>query len=196
MFKKILLATHNLNKVTELKAMLSPYNIEVLSAADLDLPDVEETGTTFAENASLKAEILSKITSLPCLADDSGLCVDALNGRPGVYSARYAPNRNFDIAMENLLKEISDSGSSNRKAHFSCVLAFKVPQQSVRIFEGRVNGEISFEKKGTSGFGFDPIFIPEGYNQTFAEMSAEQKASLSHRGLALQKFISEVFKTV
>lgn len=193
MFKKILLATHNQNKVKELKTMLSPYNIEVISAADLELPDVEETGTTFTENAILKAEALSELSGLTCLADDSGLCVDALNGRPGVYSARYAPNRNFDIAMDNLLKELTESNSTDRSAHFSCVLALKTPLHPCKTFEGRVDGHISFSKIGTNGFGFDPIFIPENHTQTFGEMTPEQKANLSHRGRALAKFIKEVF---
>ena len=195
MFNKLLLATHNANKVNELKAMLSPYNIDVLSASDLNLPDVEETGTTFAENAILKAETLSQLSGLACLADDSGLCVDALGGRPGVYSARYAPNRNFDIAMDNLLQELEETLSTNRSAHFSCVLALKVPSFPCQTFEGRIDGHLAYQKKGNNGFGFDPIFIPENHFQTFAEMSPEQKASLSHRGRALQKFIREVFKT-
>ncbi|MBE6444497.1 MAG: RdgB/HAM1 family non-canonical purine NTP pyrophosphatase [Alphaproteobacteria bacterium] len=195
MFNKLLLATHNQGKITELKSMLSPYNIEVLSALDLELPDIEETGTTFAENAILKATELSAISGLPCLADDSGLCVDALDGRPGVYSARYAPNRDFDAAMDMLIKELKDSGNNDWSAHFSCVLALKIPEQSIRLFEGRIDGTIISTKKGAKGFGFDPIFIPNGYQQTFAEMSKEQKSTLSHRGKALQQFIKEVFQT-
>lgn len=194
MFNKLLLATHNQGKLAELKSMLSPYNIEVLSASDLELPDVEETGTTFAENAILKTTELSAISGLPCLADDSGLCVDALGGRPGVYSARYAPNRDFDVAMDMLIKELENSGSDDWSAHFSCVLALKIPKQDIRLFEGRVDGKIIPTKKGAKGFGFDPIFVPNGYQQTFAEMSKEQKANLSHRGKALQQFIKEVFQ--
>ena len=196
MFKKLLLATHNLNKVNELKSMLSTYDIEVISAAELNLPDIEETGTTFAENAILKAEKLSELSDLPCLADDSGLCVDALDGRPGVYTARYAPERDFNKGMDKLLKELEGKPLAERSAHFSCVLALKTPNKPCQTFEGRVDGTITTSKQGKEGFGFDPVFTPQGYSQTFAEMSKEQKATLSHRGRALQKFIKEVFETV
>jgi len=193
MFTKLLLATHNKGKISELKSMLSPYKIEIISASDLDLPDIEETGTTFAENAALKAEALSQLTNLPCLADDSGLCVDALNGRPGVYSARYAPNRNFDAAMDMLVNELKESGSSDWSAHFSCVLALAIPQKETLFFDGITEGKIIPTPKGAKGFGFDPIFVPNGHNITFAEMTAEQKAEISHRGRALQQFIKKVF---
>ncbi|MBE6452426.1 MAG: RdgB/HAM1 family non-canonical purine NTP pyrophosphatase [Alphaproteobacteria bacterium] len=196
MFTKLLLATHNTNKVNELKSMLSSYKIEIISASELNLPDIEETGTTFAENAILKAEALSDLSGLACLADDSGLCVDALDGRPGVYTARYAPNRDFDKGMDKLLQELKDKPLSERKAHFSCVLALKTPSKHCQTFEGRVDGTISLSKHGNEGFGFDPVFIPQGYSQTFAEMSKEQKANLSHRGKALKQFIKEVFETV
>ena len=141
MLKKILLATHNTGKIAELSKMLKPFGVEVVSAAALNLPDVEETGTNFAENAAIKAEALSALTNLPCLADDSGLCVDALDGRPGVYSARYAPNRDFNIAMSKLIRELQETGSSDWSAHFSCVLAFKEPQKETCFFEGRVDGK-------------------------------------------------------
>ena len=196
MLKKILLATHNSGKIKELRTMLSPFNIEVISASELKLPNIEETGTTFAENAALKAEALSALTNLPCLADDSGLCVDALDGRPGVYSARYAPERNFDIAMDKLIAELKESGKSDWSAHFSCILAFKEPQKETCFFEGRVDGKIIDTKKGAKGFGFDPIFMPNGFTTTFAEMSAEQKAAISHRGKALQQFIKKVSEAV
>ena len=141
------------------------------------------------------AKELYEISKEPVIADDSGLCVDALDGRPGVYSARYAPNRDFDAAMDMLIKELKDSGNNDWSAHFSCVLALKIPEQSIRLFEGRIDGTIISTKKGAKGFGFDPIFIPNGYQQTFAEMSKEQKSTLSHRGKALQQFIKEVFQT-
>lgn len=193
MFQKLVLASHNQGKIDELSQMLKPYGVKILSARDLELPDVEETGKTFAENAALKAETLSKYTGLPCLADDSGLCVDALNGRPGVYSARYAPDN--DARINKLLQELQASGKKDRSAHFSCVLALKIPQQKTKFFEGRVDGQIIEERRGNQGFGFDPVFVPEGYDCTFAEMTKEEKAKISHRGRALVQFVREVFET-
>ena len=193
MFQKLVLASHNHGKIDELSQLLKPYGVKILSARDLELPDVEETGKTFAENAALKAETLSKYTGLPCLADDSGLCVDALDGRPGVYSARYAPDN--DARINKLLQELHASGNKDRSAHFSCVLALKIPQQKTKFFEGRVDGQIIEERRGNQGFGFDPVFVPEGYDCTFAEMTKEEKAKISHRGRALVQFVREVFET-
>ncbi len=190
---KLVVASHNQGKIDEITEILAPYRVEVLSAKALNLPDVEETGTTFEENARLKAEQLSEISGLPCLADDSGLCVDALDGRPGVYSARYAPNRDFNLAMDKLVGELRQSGSKNWSAHFSCVLALKVPGEACRFFEGRVDGEIVSEKSGDKGFGFDPIFKPKGFDKTFGNFEKDEKAAVSHRGRALAKFIKEVF---
>lgn len=194
MIKKIVVASHNQGKINEIKAMLEPFGVEVFSAGELDLPDVEETGTTFEENARLKADELSKLSGIPCLADDSGLCVDALNGAPGVYSARYAPNRDFVKGAEMMLEEIAESGSKNRAAHFACVLAFAVPNGKTKVFEGRVDGQIAEAPSGEGGFGYDPIFIPEGYDRTFANFSKEEKAKISHRGRAFEKFIKQVFE--
>lgn len=193
MITELIIASHNQGKIAEFKNMLSPLGVKVYSADDFNLPDVEETGTTFAENAALKAETLAKLSGKPCLADDSGLCVDALNGAPGVYSARYAPNRNFDIAIQKLISELKTNGNSDWSAHFSCVLALQIPDQPIRFFEGRVDGYITSNRRGDNGFGYDPIFIPQGYNQTFAEMSPKEKASISHRGRAIQKFLKQEF---
>ncbi len=191
MMKKLVIASHNQGKIKEISELLAPFGIEVVSAVDLNLPDVEETGTTFEENARLKAVALAKLSGEFCLADDSGLCVDALDGRPGVYSARYAPNRDFDKGMEMLLQEVSQSGKKTRAAHFSCVIALADPKDlSCKIFEGRVNGHLSEEKHGNGGFGYDPIFVPdEGDGRTFAEMNGEEKSKISHRGRALSTFI-------
>lgn len=186
--EKIVVASHNQGKIKEFRNMLAPYHIEVVSAAELDLPDVEETGVTFEENARLKADSLAEISGLPCLADDSGLCVNALDGRPGVYSARYAPNRDFNKGMEKLLKELKDSKSNDRSAYFTCVLALSVPGAGCQIFEGRVDGELATTPRGDSGFGYDPIFVPKGYDRTFAEFAKEAKNQISHRGLAFKKF--------
>jgi len=185
--KELIFASHNQGKIKELREMLAPLNIKVLSADDMSLPDVEETGTTFEENAILKAKTISVLTKMPVLADDSGLCVDALDGRPGVYSARYAPNRNFDLAMDMLLKELDEAANPSRAAHFSCVLALCFPNGEKVCFEGRVDGTIANQKSGSAGFGFDPIFIPSGYDLTFAELGSEIKNRISHRGRALQK---------
>lgn len=193
MFQKLVLASHNQGKIDELSQMLALYGVKILSATDLKLPDVEETGETFAENAALKAETISEYTGMPCLADDSGLCVDALDGRPGVYSARYAADNNARI--NKLIGELKESGKADWSAHFSCVLALKIPHQKTKFFEGRVDGKIIENRRGSEGFGYDPVFVPDGYERTFAEMSKEEKAKISHRGKALLQFIMEVFET-
>ncbi|MBE6454111.1 MAG: RdgB/HAM1 family non-canonical purine NTP pyrophosphatase [Alphaproteobacteria bacterium] len=193
MLKELVIASHNKGKIAEFEQMLKPFGVKVYSALELNLPDVEETGKTFTENASLKAETLSEISGKPCLADDSGLCVDVLEGRPGVYSARYAPNRDFDKAMDMLIEEIKQTQKDDWSAHFSCVLALKEPGKPIEIFEGRVDGKIIDEKKGKNGFGFDPVFVPEGFDKTFAEMSSEEKKQISHRGRAVKSFLQRVF---
>ena len=195
-FAKLVVASHNQGKIKEIKQMLAPYQVDVVSADDLKLPDVEETGQTFEENARLKAETLAKMSGFYCLGDDSGLCVNCLGGKPGVYSARYAPNRDFDKAMDMLLSEIKESGSNDRSAYFSCVLALAKPNGKTKVFEGRVNGTIAEKKSGSNGFGYDPIFIPEGYAKSFAHFTNEEKNAISHRGRAFQKMIAEVFQPI
>jgi len=186
---KILFASHNAGKIAEIKNMLAPLNINVISALDVSLPDVEETGKTFAENSLLKSQTIAKELGIPCIADDSGLCVDALNGAPGVYSARYAPNRDFDKGIDKLLNEMKQSALKSRKAHFSCVVSLAYPDGSYKLFEGRVDGTIAFERMdGQEGFGYDPVFVPDGYDCSFAQMSKEEKNKISHRGRAMQKF--------
>lgn len=189
MIKELIFASRNQGKIIEIKQMLAPLGITVKSALELNLPDVEETGTTFAENSLLKSQTIAKVLGLPCIADDSGLCVDALNGAPGVYSARYAPDRDFDKGMDKLLKEMSESKKDSRSAHFSCVVSLSWPDGRYEIFEGRVDGKIAEQKMfGDEGFGYDPLFIPEGYTQSFAQMSHEEKNKISHRGRAMAKF--------
>ncbi len=187
--KQLIFASHNPGKIAEIKELLAPYGIEVLSAADAGLPDVEETGRTFEENAYIKARAAAQAKHIPCIADDSGLCVDAIGGKPGVYTARYAPNRNFDLGMDKLLKELNDTNPQNRAAHFSCVIVIAYPDGAYKAFEGRIDGNIATQKTGEAGFGYDPIFIPTGYTRSFAEFSSEEKNKISHRGRALQKFI-------
>ncbi len=189
-FSELIFASRNQGKIAEITEMLAPLGIKVKSALEMDLPEVEETGTTFEENAALKALEIAKITGVPCLADDSGLCVKALDNRPGVYSARYAPNRNFDLAMDKLLAEIKESGSNDRSAYFACVLVLGFPNGEYKAFEGRVDGVITMQKQGNGGFGFDPVFAPLGYDKTFAELGSDVKNKISHRGRALQKFLN------
>lgn len=188
--KEIIFASHNKGKITEIKQILSPLSINVLSAENIDMPEVKETGKTFEENALLKSSTIAKLKNRPCLADDSGLCVDALDGRPGVYSARYAPDRDFDKAMDKLLSEMEKSSNKSRQAHFSCVLALSYPDGRNVTFEGRVDGQIALKKNGASGFGFDPLFVPNGYSLTFAELGRDVKNKISHRAKALEKFIT------
>ena len=192
-FDKLILASNNKGKIAEIKNMLDVYGVEVFSSEELGLLDVEETGTTFEENAKLKAETLCKLTELPCLADDSGLCVRTLNDAPGVYTARYAPNRDFRKGMEKLLSEIEAAKSDDRSASFVCLLALARPGQATEVFEGRVDGNIAKEISGENGFGYDPIFVPEGYDKTFGHFSKEDKAKISHRGRALEKFVKRFF---
>ena len=193
MLTELVIASHNKNKIYEFQNILKPFNVTVYSASQLNLPDVEETGSTFSQNAQIKAEEIAKLTNQPCLADDSGLCVNALNGAPGVFSARYAPNRDFNLAMTKLLSELSACNTNDWSAYFACVLALKIPNQDIRFYEGRVEGTITPNRQGTNGFGFDPIFIPQGHTRTFAQMSNEEKASLSHRGKALKLFLDKEF---
>ncbi|MBO4285448.1 MAG: RdgB/HAM1 family non-canonical purine NTP pyrophosphatase [Alphaproteobacteria bacterium] len=190
--KELIFASHNQGKIVEIKALLAPFPIQVLSSDDINLPDIEETGETFYENAKLKAESIAKFTKKPCLADDSGLCVDALGGGPGVYSARYAPNRDFEKAMGMLLQEMRQSGQTSRAAHFECVLVLAYPNGESVSFEGRVDGVIAQEIKGKSGFGFDPVFVPNGFDETFAELGAQIKNKISHRARALEKFAAYI----
>lgn len=184
---EVVFASHNAGKIKEIKELLQPFGINVKSALDMELPDVEETGSTFAENSLLKSQTIAELTGLPCIADDSGLCVDALNGAPGVYSARYAPNRDFDKGMEKLLAEMAQSPNKSRKAHFSCVISLAFPNGGYELFEGRVDGHIAAEKQGIGGFGYDPLFIPDGFAKSFAQMSKDEKNQVSHRGRAVEK---------
>lgn len=193
-FNKIIFASHNNGKINEIKEMLAPLGITVLSGNDLNLPDVEETGNTFEENAYIKALAAAKEQNIPCIADDSGLCVDAIGGRPGVYTARYAPERDYNKGMDKLLNELAETRSTNRSAHFSCVIVLAYPNGDYKSFEGRVDGSIASKKSGQAGFGYDPIFIPTGFNRSFAEFDSEEKNKISHRGRALQKFVEFLMK--
>lgn len=185
---KFVLATHNPGKLKEMSAILSRFGIEVVMPSDLGLTvDVEETGTTFAENAMLKAKAICEASNLPAVADDSGLCVDALNGGPGVYSARYGGEDLDDKARYTLLLN-SLRGQTTRAAHFSCAVACAFPNGDTLTAEGRCDGSIAFAPMGTDGFGYDPVFLVPELRKTFAQLTAEEKSAISHRGKALEKF--------
>ncbi len=180
----VVIATSNAHKVEEYKALIGDDSIEMQSLLDYPgFPDVEENGKTFTENASIKAVAASKYCDAPAFADDSGLEVFALNGEPGIYSARYAPTDPERIAK--LLKNLE--GKEDRSARFVCVIAIAFNGEVIETFEGEIRGAIGFEPKGENGFGYDPIFIPEGETRTFAELSSEEKNSISHRANAFRK---------
>lgn len=191
---KLIFASHNNYKFNEVKKILPPH-IELLSLTDVDFfTEIEETEHTLEGNALLKANTIYKELNLNCFADDSGLLVDALNGEPGVYSARYAGSqKNDNDNIEKLLAKLTNS--TNRKAHFKTVMALVINGNAF-LFEGIIKGAITHEKRGTNGFGYDPIFVPDGYSQTFAEMNAETKNSISHRGIALKKLMDFLKTTI
>lgn len=192
-----LIATHNSKKRDELQRILSPLGIHVLTAdeADVDLTDVEETGTTFEENALLKARSGAKEGHMPCIADDSGLCVDALGGAPGVYSARYAGEHGNDVKNnEKLLAALSDVPPENRTAQFVSCVACVFPDGREFTVQGEVKGVIGYEPKGENGFGYDPLFYVGA--RSFAQFSSAEKDAVSHRGNALRKLAQELPKYI
>ena len=183
------IASHNKKKIEELERILSPLGIYAKTPEQLgkESIDVEETGTTFEENAILKAKAICELTGMPAIADDSGLCVAALNGAPGVYSARYAGENATDAdKIQKLLNELVKTGSSDRSAYFECVICCYFPNGETLLAHGRCDGTIGYAPRGTNGFGYDPIFFVEG-NKTFAELSDMQKDVISHRGRALKE---------
>lgn len=189
---KLVLATHNKGKVAEISDMLKPFGVEVIAAGDLQLPEPEETETTFIGNATLKAKAAAMASGLPCLADDSGLCVTALNGDPGVYSANWAGlGKDFSVAMERV--EAGLQGKADRSAYFISVLVLAWPDGECVSTEGRVDGELVWPPRGSNGFGYDPMFIPEGESRTFGEMDMSEKKKYSHRARAFAALIADVF---
>lgn len=192
---KLILATQNKNKVIELKRLLSDYpHYEVLSLSDINiLDDIEETGTTFESNAKLKAMHIHKLTGLACIADDSGIEIEALNNEPGVYSARYLDeDTSYEIKNQSILDRLE--GIDNRKARFVSVVCLILSDHEIHTFEGIMPGSIGYEPRGNNGFGYDPIFIPEGYDISYAQMDLETKNQLSHRGQALRKAVEYLEK--
>lgn len=191
-FSKIVIASHNAGKVREIGALLAPLGLEAISAAALHLPEPEETGDSFHANAALKSLASATASGLPALADDSGLCVEILDGAPAIYSARWAgESKDFSLAMTRIQEEIEATGvpAESAAAYFICVLSLAFPDGREFAFEGRIDGHLTFPPRGEHGFGYDPIFIPEGYDSTFAEMDAAHKHRISHRSKAFTKLL-------
>jgi XTP/dITP diphosphohydrolase len=196
---RLVIASHNPGKVREIADLLAPYGVTVLSAAELDLPEPEETGSSFAENAAIKAKAAAAGAGLPALADDSGLVVAALGGEPGIHSARWAgPERDFGRAMERVERELAErgaeTGGAQRGAAFVCALCLARPDGRTETFEGRVDGHLAWPPRGTRGFGYDPIFVPDGHDVTFGEMEPAEKHAISHRARAFAKLVAALFE--
>jgi XTP/dITP diphosphohydrolase len=198
----LVIATHNAGKLKEIAALLGPYGINCISAGSLGLAEPAETGKTFTENALIKARAAAENSGLPALADDSGLCVDALQGRPGIYTADWAerqwfegpPGRDWYLAMgkvEGLLQELGPS--AERSCHFACVLALAWPDGDHAVYEGKVDGTLTWPPRGTLGFGYDPVFVPLGDKRTFAEHDPAEKHAISHRAAAFAKLVAGQF---
>ncbi|MFQ5957950.1 MAG: RdgB/HAM1 family non-canonical purine NTP pyrophosphatase [Alphaproteobacteria bacterium] len=195
----LIIASHNPGKLREIRDLMAPFGVRVSAAADLGLPEPEETGESFAANAGIKARAAACAAGVPALADDSGLVVPALGGRPGIHSARWAetggdsPERDFAAAMARVEKELADN--PDRSAYFAAALALAWADGHCETFEGRVRGKLVFPPRGARGFGYDPIFLPDGYDETFGEMDPETKHRISHRARAFRKLIAACFAT-
>jgi XTP/dITP diphosphohydrolase len=192
---KLVIATHNPGKLREIAELMEPLGIACVGAAELGLPEPEEIGNTFVDNADLKAREAADLSGLPALADDSGLCVDALHGAPGIFSARWAEdeqgNRDWTRAMEKIWREVEAAGpDAGHDAHFACALAIAWPNDGqAENFEGRVDGTLTWPPRGDKGFGYDPIFVPAGHEATIGEMGPAQKHQMSHRADAFRKLV-------
>ena len=194
--EKLVIATHNPGKLREIQDLLAPLGIACVGAAELGLPEPEEIGNTFVDNADLKARQAADLSGLPALADDSGLAVDALHGLPGIFSARWAEdeqgNRDFGRAMEKVWREVEAAGEeAGRDAHFTCALAVAWPDNGqAELFEGKIFGTLVWPPRGDKGFGYDPMFVPAGHDQTFGEMEPDAKHAISHRAEAFKRLIA------
>ncbi len=188
--RELVLASHNAGKLEELKALLAPFGVAISSAANHGVPEPEETGDSFVDNASLKALHTANHTGKPALADDSGLVVAALGGAPGIYSARWAgPNKDFSLAMERVREALVEAGCHpiGADAYFTCVLCLAWPNGETHWFEGQVHGNLTFPPRGDKGFGYDPIFVPQDHTLSFGEMEPDEKHRMSHRAVAFDK---------
>jgi XTP/dITP diphosphohydrolase len=191
---RLVIASHNPGKVREIAALLDGHGLDVVSAKELDLPEPEETGTTFVMNAELKARAAADLSGLPALADDSGLCVEALGGDPGIFSARWAgESKDFAEAMRRVHAKVDAIEDASRDAHFVCALALAWPDGHVEWFEGRVDGVLVWPPRGDKGFGYDAMFLPNGADQTFGEMDEGEKHAISHRADAFRQMVAAVF---
>ena len=198
----LVIATHNAGKLKEISALLEPHGVKCLSAGSLGLPEPAETGTTFVQNALIKARAAAEASGLPALADDSGLSVDALEGRPGVYTADWAerqhfegePGRDWYMAMGKVEGMLQEMGADvDRSCAFHCVLALAWPDGEHSVYEGTAPGSLTWPPRGEMGFGYDPVFVPAGREQTFAEIAPEEKHAISHRADAFAKLVAEQF---
>ncbi len=188
----LVIATHNKGKLAEIDELLQPFHIDVVGAGTLGLPEPEETGASFEANAGLKAHAAADGSGLPALADDSGLVVPALGGEPGIYSARWAgPRRDFSIAMRTVEDRLQ--GKSDRRAHFVAALALAWPDGHAEVFRGEAHGVLIWPPRGTKGFGYDPMFLPDGYERTFGELDPAEKHRISHRADAFRKLAAACF---
>ena len=188
---KLVVASHNPGKVVEITALLAPFQVQLLDAAELGLAEPEETGKTFEENAALKAHAAAKTTGLAALADDSGLVVPELGGAPGIFSARWAgPTKDFSIAMARVHRELDDK---NRSASFVSVLSLVWPDGEEALFRGEIAGRLIWPPRGDNGFGYDPMFVPDGYSHTFGELPSETKYAIDHRARAFAKLVAACF---
>ena len=198
----LVIATHNAGKLKEISALLDPYGVKCISAGSLGLPEPPETGTTFVQNALLKARAAAEASGLPALADDSGLSVDALEGRPGVYTADWAerqhfegdPGRDWFMAMGKVEGMLQQKGPDvDRSCAFHCVLALAWPDGEHAVYEGTARGTLTWPPRGEMGFGYDPVFVPVGSDRTFAEIAPEEKHAISHRADAFARLVAEQF---
>jgi XTP/dITP diphosphohydrolase len=191
---RIVVASHNEGKMRELAELLAPFGIACVAAGSLGLSEPEETGETFAENAELKAVAAAKASGMVAIADDSGLEVAALHGAPGIHAARWGgPNRDFGLAMARVNREIDAISAADARANFTCALALALPDGTAQVFEGRVFGTLTWPPRGTRGFGYDPIFVPDGYTETFGEMEPALKNRLSHRMRAFEQLMRTTY---
>lgn len=195
---KLVVASHNAGKAREIVELLEAFPVKVISAKELNLPEPEETGLTYIDNAVLKAVAATTACGLPSLADDSGMSVDALDGAPGIYSARWAPNKDFGLAMERVHREMTEkeraTGRKNDRAQFNCCLALAWPDGHVEHFMGVLQGHLVWPPRGTNGFGYDPMFVPDGYDITCGEMTHAFKQTISHRALAFRQLVDACFR--
>jgi XTP/dITP diphosphohydrolase len=195
---RLLVATHNAGKLAEIADLLRPFQVSVVSAAALGLPEPDETESSFVGNARIKAHAGARASGLPALADDSGMCVDALGGAPGVFTANWAETpsgRDFDMAMQRVWAELETvSSKAPHRAQFCCTLVLAWPDGTDAVFEGVMEGQIVWPPRGNQGHGFDPIFLPDGFSQTFGELDRWEKNRISHRGRAFQKLIEGCFQ--